>query len=1285
MKTPRIISICLFLLIIPLDGFGAQGETTPGRGLSQSSSLFLPGGDFDGDGLEDICVFSPKTSAWYIRDITSVFFGHGSDYPAVGDYDGDGSSDIAIFRLSDGLWAVRDLTRSYFGALGDLPVPGDYDGDGTRDIAIYRPETGLWGIRGIGAYWFGSQGDLPVPDDYDGDGCSDVGIFRPPSGLWAIRGLTRLYFGREGDLPISGDYDGDGVSEFALYRESSGLWLIRNITRVYFGGSGVIPSPLNYLDPGIRDIAIYNSIDGLWAVRGITRLYHGSAGDIPIPGYYSAGDSVTQSTATVDIQEGWGESDRVSVKRGAGTPPPTPSRTPTPTPSSTPVPSPSVPLIDEGFNGFDQGVRPVDWTFASCNDNSDTYVTSGNYGNNPPSLKLDATDDAIITKEFSRPDELTFWLKGQGTDATSALYVEEYHGSVWYRVTDIYDLPTTGMVFPSLALNPSTSQVKFTYARSLGNLAFDDVRITELATPSPVPTATPIPTPSIPPTPSPTRTPSPTPTPSSTPIPTSTPSPTISPVPTAAPSPSPIPWDGGLLDNAGFESWTEADAYYWSWDMPDDQWSRSTDAYYAGSAGWLSREAATEGSLDQLGKTMNQEDTYYAALMVKGSGQLRLGIRYPDTAYSSYGDWTSFTDADWTLLEHEANPSGSGSNGGLRIQVRNCFEPYLLIDNAYLDDSHPFPTPTPVPTVSPSATPTVTLTPTATVPPTPSVTPSATPSPTPSSFPAADPGDVVINEIGWMGTAAASADEYIELFNATTDVIILNGWTLKAEDGTPDISLSGTISAEGYFLLERTDDNAVSDITADQIYTGGLENTGELLKLTDGTDQLIDAVGSEVQEWFAGEAAPNYYSMERIDPMISGTVASNWRNNDGCLINGEDANSNPLNASPGSLDSVYYPGPPIDFDLDAYDGHVVCEWLAAEEGKFDIDGYNVYRREEAGSYQAPLNIDPIDGLSYTDNTVTNGIKYYYISKTVDEEENESTCATDEETVTAGPAPVLGDNVIINEVLFDPYGLESLYEWIELFNPTTSGITLDLWWITDGEGKYTFPEDGNLVIAAGGYLVLGASALAADGNVDVVYNGQTTSEGDILLSNAGDEVILYNAQSEIVDELQYESNWTRGEGYSLVRKAIQRSSNFIELKNIGSNAVDLVGLKIFDGAELDYLAAFRTDETTLQPGEYGLIVNNQFYNNYDIEEGTVGVTCGDLAIGNGLTPIDDLILYGWNGTTEMDTFTSFSAVENPPENTSVEKINPQTGDLESNWGLSTDPTGSTPGMKNSITE
>ena len=1170
-KTVIITLACLSFLILPFGKLDAREEISGESGISQSSSFFLPGGDFDGDGLNDIGVFRPQDSTWHIRDITVVGFGLGSDYPAVGDYDGDGRSEIALFRSADGLWAVRDLTRIYFGLPGDLPVPGDYDGDGTRDIAVYRPHTGLWDIRGIGSYWFGAEGDLPVPDDYDGDGYSDIGIFRSSSGLWAIRGITRFYYGREGDLPIPGNYDGDGVSEFALYRESSGLWLIRNITRIYFGGPGAIPSPLNYLEPGIRDIAIFNPTAGLWAIKDITRFYYGREGDIPLPGYYrepepklgeteeiekavedesevttagpglktrekrgngspppaptatptpfrtdcgsfsdqSEGDfglgtyndtlynsqsewvelsdalsgtftsrvfdagsasawtnlswqpsfpgykelpsnsqaesgypsgwadmtgSIlvmhfneqtggsgpggadledfsgqghhgTNSGATYGAEgklntalsfdgsddygsaslgtlnapftvEAWGYfnlqtqpsenydyllmigsgSDMISLSRnqsdnrfyswsenilkygpvlpgeewlhivgvydtlapyhrlfingeevsvddfsgaigtsgelifgrynptsthyldgsidevavyerilsddevlnhyrrgacrlkfqlrsGQSDPPasgftgpggtsgdyyseldndtlnpptfaitnltsgrylqyracfdtdnedygpelksvtidycrftPTPNVTPTPpptctpmatatptaTPSVAPVPSPSVPLIDEGFDYFDQGVRPEGWTFAGCNDDQDTYTTGGNYGKNSPSLKLDATNDAIVTKEFSRPDELSFWLKGQGTDTSSALYVEEYYAADWNRVTDIYNLPPFGTIYGALQLNPGSNQVRFTYSKSSGDLAFDDVRITELATPSPIPTATatpsatpaptpsptitPTPTPSVTPTPSPTMTPTPTPsvtpthsptlTPTPTQTPTSTPTPSVSPPPTATPSPSPIPWDGGLLDNPGYEFWDETgtDAYYWSWDKPDSQWTRSTDAYYAGSSGLFSREAATEGNLDQFGKTMSQGVMYYAALMVKGSGELRIGIRYPHNSYSSYGDWTSFSGDGWTMLEHEAAPTGSGSNGGLRIQVRECFEPNLLIDNAYLDDSHPFPTPTASPTASPTVTPTVTPPPTPTPSPTPTATPIPTSSPTPEGY-----------------------------------------------------------------------------------------------------------------------------------------------------------------------------------------------------------------------------------------------------------------------------------------------------------------------------------------------------------------------------------------------------------------------------------------------------------------------------------------------------------------------------------------------------------------------
>ena len=91
--------------------------------------------------------------------------------------------------------------------------------------------------------------------------------------------------------------------------------------------------------------------------------------------------------------------------------------------------------------------------------------------------------------------------------------------------------------------------------------------------------------------------------------------------------------------------------------------------------------------------------------------------------------------------------------------------------------------------------------------------------------------DVVLNEIAWMGTLTSASDEWIELFNNSGADIDLAGWTLTAADGTPSIVLSGTIPAGGHFLLERTDDSTIPAVPADQIYTGALTNSGEVLEL----------------------------------------------------------------------------------------------------------------------------------------------------------------------------------------------------------------------------------------------------------------------------------------------------------------------------------------------------------------------------------------------------------------------------------------------------------------------
>jgi hypothetical protein len=168
-------------------------------------------------------------------------------------------------------------------------------------------------------------------------------------------------------------------------------------------------------------------------------------------------------------------------------------------------------------------------------------------------------------------------------------------------------------------------------------------------------------------------------------------------------------------------------------------------------------------------------------------------------------------------------------------------------------------------------------------------------------------GAVVINEVAWGGTAANSSHEWIELHNTTGETIPLTGWKIYEGGGTiAIITLSGTIVPGGYFLVERSSDDAVSDIPADTLGTfsgSGLSNSGEHLALRFGST-IIDEVNCG-GGWFAGSGASTYYTMERKDPAVSGNLSTNWARNDGATRNGLDANGNPLNGTARAQNSVY--------------------------------------------------------------------------------------------------------------------------------------------------------------------------------------------------------------------------------------------------------------------------------------------------------------------------------------------------------------------------------------------
>jgi hypothetical protein len=195
-------------------------------------------------------------------------------------------------------------------------------------------------------------------------------------------------------------------------------------------------------------------------------------------------------------------------------------------------------------------------------------------------------------------------------------------------------------------------------------------------------------------------------------------------------------------------------------------------------------------------------------------------------------------------------------------------------------------------------------TPTSTVTSTPTLGPSPPGTPTPTAPGAAL---VVINEIAWGGTSASSADEWIELFNPNPFAVNLAGWTLaSATDGSPTIILSGVIPAGGYYLLERSDDSAVSDLAADQIYTGDLLNGGEALVLRDTFNNMMDTANGDGGAWPAGSGSPGFFSMERLDPSLPDSD-SNWASNDGVIRNGLDALGGPINGTPKNANSAAFP------------------------------------------------------------------------------------------------------------------------------------------------------------------------------------------------------------------------------------------------------------------------------------------------------------------------------------------------------------------------------------------
>ncbi len=124
---------------------------------------------------------------------------------------------------------------------------------------------------------------------------------------------------------------------------------------------------------------------------------------------------------------------------------------------------------------------------------------------------------------------------------------------------------------------------------------------------------------------------------------------------------------------------------------------------------------------------------------------------------------------------------------------------------------------------------------------------------------------VVVNEIAWMGTTESATNEWIELFNNGSDTVDLTGWILRIEGKkNKDITLKNSISVVGYFLIERTDDTTLPNISADIVtpFGAGLLNSGATLVLLNAQGLEIDRVNGSDNWKIDGKTVGNNTTKE---------------------------------------------------------------------------------------------------------------------------------------------------------------------------------------------------------------------------------------------------------------------------------------------------------------------------------------------------------------------------------------------------------------------------------------
>lgn len=414
-------------------------------------------------------------------------------------------------------------------------------------------------------------------------------------------------------------------------------------------------------------------------------------------------------------------------------------------------------------------------------------------------------------------------------------------------------------------------------------------------------------------------------------------------------------------------------------------------------------------------------------------------------------------------------------------------------------------------------------------------------------------GTLVINEIMANPTNPIGLPEYeyIELYNPTTDTVDVQGWKLRLNNSTVSIPKS-KIGPKSYAIICPTNGATLLSQFGQCIATSlpAIANEEMLLKLIDHNGNLISFVNYN-KNWYAEAAKENGgYSLERIDALNPAEEANNWH----------ASNAN-IGGTPCAQNSIATDNPDVSrptFTIIVQDAKTLTINFSEPMDTLNMTYTKNFLIDN--SINNPLNI-AITGKTYNQIQLTllQGIEVGTLYTLSISNAVTDFCGNELQSHSAEfilPHTPLGGDVIINEVLFNPYS--GGVDFVEVYNK--SDKTFDLGQMrlcnrsTSGDLASIYPASDSLhLLLPNSYGVITTNPALVEQFYWVQNPSSFATVSKMASYNAESGcVVLLDLNHNILDEFQYTKKMhnrllTDVKGISLERvssnRATQLASNW----------------------------------------------------------------------------------------------------------------------------------------------